>query len=439
VAVIGAGWAGLSAALRLAEAALPVVLIEASARPGGRARSLDLDDARLDNGQHILVGACRQVLGQMRSVGVDPSVALQTLPFRLSLRSLEDGRDPSGGFHLSPRTTRPWSLASALDRALRDESLTTRLAAVAGVAGMLYRPLRHDLSVLAWLHARHQPPLLIRNLWEPLCLAVMNAPAAVASARIFQNVLRQTLRGPEQDGRLLIPRRPLGEIFPEPAVDRLRRLGAEIRMPARVASLRSARDGGFMLNLRGGESLEASRVVVATAHRAALRLLPDSEPLRDTRRALEALGQRSICTVYLRYRRPLPSLPPLTGLLGQHGQWVLPRAETGAPHWLAVVISAAEEFPVADAGSRWRRVAQELAATFPGLGLPALGRVVCEAQATLDARPGIDRLRPGIRSGVPGLYLAGDYCVPGLPSTLEAAVRGGLQAAVALLADLREA
>jgi hydroxysqualene dehydroxylase len=433
VAVIGAGWAGLSAALRLAEAGEPVVLVEASSSPGGRARSLDLDDARLDNGQHILVGACRQVLAQMRSVGVDPSVVLESLPFRLSLRSRAD---TGVRFQLSPASARPWSLAAGLNRALREEGLATRLAAVAGAGRMLYQPVRHDLSVLAWLQARHQPPRLIRHLWEPLCLAVMNAPAADASARVFQNVLRQTLRGRTEDARLLIPRRPLGELFPEPAVHRLRQLGAEIRMPARVTSLQPRTDGGFTLTLRGGEALQASRVVIATAHRAALRLLPESSRLRHTRQALEALGQRSICTVYLRYREAPTGLPPLTGLLGQHGQWVVPRHCRGAPHWLAVVISAAEEFPAADAGGRRWRVAEEVAATFPGLGLPERARVVCETLATLDTRPGIDDRRPPTRSGMPCLYLAGDYCVPGLPSTLEAAVQGGLQAAAALLSDL---
>jgi squalene-associated FAD-dependent desaturase len=435
VAVIGAGWAGLSAALRLAEAALPVVLIEASASPGGRARSLDLDGARLDNGQHILVGACRQVLAQMRSLGVDPSVVLESLPFGLSLQSRADAGEH---FQLSPASTKPWSLAAALNRALREDGPATRLAAVAGAARMLYQPLRHDLSVLAWLQARHQPPRLIRNLWEPLCLAVMNAPAAAASARVFQNVLRQTLLGRADDARLLIPRRPLGELFPEPAIRRLRQFGTEIRMPARVTGLQPRTDGGFTLTLRGGEAITASRVVVATPHRAALRLLPDSEPLQDTRRALDALGQRSICTVYLNYGRALHGLRPLTGLLGQHGQWLVPRDRSGAPHWLAVVISAAEEFPAADAGGRWRQVAEELAATVPGLGLPERAQVVCETMATFDARPGIDDRRPQTRSGMPGIYLAGDYCVPGLPSTLEAAVQGGLQAAAALLSDLRQ-
>ena len=434
VAVIGAGWAGLAAALELVRAGRPVVLIEAAANPGGRGRSLVLDGAHLDNGQHILVGACRQVLAQMRTVGVDPETALHVLPFSLSLRELL----PEGGtraFSLSPRSTRPWHLATALYRALSGEKPSRRFAAMLGAARMLAQAPDVDLPVAAWLRRGHQPPALIAGLWEPLCLAVMNTPVAEASAKIFQNVLQQTLRGSERDARLLIPRMPLGALFPEPALAWLRASGAEVHMSTRVTGIATRVQGGFELGLRGGARLHAGQVILATAPRAAERLLPASDALAQARRALSALGARSICTVYLRYPKPLVDLPPLTGLLGQHGQWLLPRYLNGEPHWAAVVISAAEVYPAPDARTRWQQVARELAATFPGLGNPDSGRVVCEQSATFDARAGIDELRPDVRTGIPGLYLAGDHCARGLPSTLEAAVQGGLQAAAAVLQD----
>lgn len=434
VAVIGAGWAGLAAALELVRAGRPVVLIEAAANPGGRGRSLDLDGAHLDNGQHILVGACRQVLAQMRAVGVDPEAALHVLPFALSLRELL----PEGGtrtFSLAPRSTRPWHLATALYRALGGEKPSRRLTAMLGAARMLGRAPDGDLTVAEWLRRGHQPPTLIARVWEPLCLAVMNTPVAEASAKIFQNVLQQTLRGSKRDARLLIPRLPLGELFPEPALAWLRTSGAEVRLSTRVTGITARTQGGFELSLRGGCGLHAGQVILATAPRAAERLLPASDALAPTRRALSALGARSICTVYLRYPRPLVDLPPLTGLLGQHGQWLLPRYLNGEPHWAAVVISAAEMYPAPDARSRWQQVARELEATFPGLGNPESGRVVCEPSATFAARAGIDELRPDVRTGMCGLYLAGDHCARGLPSTLEAAVQGGLQAAKAALQD----
>jgi hypothetical protein len=343
-------------------------------------------------------------------------------------------------FQLSPASTKPWSLAAALNRALREDGPATRLAAVAGAARMLYQPLRHDLSVLAWLQAKHQPPRLIRNLWEPLCLAVMNAPAAAASARVFQNVLRQTLLGRADDARLLIPRRPLGELFPEPAIQRLRQFGTEIRMPARVTGLQPRTDGGFTLTLRGGEAITASRVVVATPHRAALRLLPDSEPLQDTRRALDALGQRSICTVYLKYGRALHGLPPLTGLLGQHGQWLVPRDRR---EWSSALAGGR------DLGSRG--VPRSRCRTAAGVGsqrnspppCPASG---CPRERRLCVRPWPRSTRG--RESTTGAPRPAPACpVSTWPATTayrafrrrwRPPCRGGLQAAAALLSDLRQ-
>lgn len=434
VAVVGAGWAGLTAALVLTRSGRRVTLIEAGSAPGGRARSLEVEGARLDNGQHILVGACRHALAQMRAVGVNPLTALHPVPFRLTMRRLNPDGEPQTTV-IAPRSTRFLHLGGALLEAGRSVGLLRRLRALYGAARMLQHPLRTDQTVADWLRAAGQPPALVDTLWEPLCLAVMNTPLASASALVFQNVLRQTLLGGDAAARLLIPRRPLGDIFPEPALQQLRASGATVHLATRVTAVGALADQGFTLTLRGGETLRVQRVVLAVPPRAARRLLPDSAPLDPLRDLLESLATRSICTVFLRYASPPPELPPLVGLLGQHGQWLVPRRIAGEPRWLAVVISAAEETPMPDARTRWQQVGRELAQSFPGLGEPEDGRVICEPMATLDARSGIEALRPDTRTPLAGLYLAGDYCVKGLPSTLEAAVQSGQKAAAAAIAD----
>jgi hydroxysqualene dehydroxylase len=429
VAVIGAGWAGLSAALQLAEAGRAVVLFESHAQPGGRARSLDLHGARLDNGQHILVGACRRVQEQMLRVGVDPAAALLALPFGLTFR--EAGAKPVS---IAPRSTRMLSMARALLDTVAAEPLPVRIRTLVGAAQMLYPSRIGDPTVEQWLSTRKQPESLTRSLWEPLCLAVMNTPPESASAGIFHNVLRQTLLGEPADARLLIPRLPLGKLFPEPALARLKELDADIRMQSRVTAVTLRSDGRFRITERGGSSaVTVDQVILAVAPRAARRLLPEGRETAQVRHQLEGLGERSICTVYLRYRQPQEHLPPLTGLLGQQGQWLLPRSVSGEPHWVAVVISAADEQIGASRSIRWETVSSELADTFPELGPAEAGYAICERGATLDARAGIDLRRPGPESGIPGLFLAGDYTAKGLPSTLEAAVLGGLQAAASAI------
>lgn len=434
VAVIGAGWAGLTAALVLSRAGRKVVLLEAAATAGGRARTVETNGTRLDNGQHILVGVCRHALSQMRAVGVNPILALHPVPFRLLMRRhVPDGAPESS--LLAPRSTRTRDLGAAFYDATRDASLPRRLAGLAGAWRMLHRPLTRDLPVSDWLRRNVQPAGLRERVWEPLSLAVMNTPPAEASARVFQSVLRQTLLAGDGPARLLIPRRPLGELFAEPALQQLRILGATTRLATRVQRIEVRSDDGFLLTLRGGETLAAGQVVLATAQRSAARLLPATPALDGLRRDLVALGEHSICTVYLRYDPAPPELPPLTGLLGQHGHWLVPRRLVGDSHWLSVVISAADAYPMPDAETRWRSVGRELAETFPGLGQPQQGRVICEKMATLDARPGLDDRRPDTRTPLPGLYLAGDFCARGLPSTLEAAVQSGQKAAAAAITD----
>ena len=437
VAVIGAGWAGLTAALVLARAGKPVHLIEAGAVPGGRARSLSLGGGELDNGQHVLIGACKNSLDQIRSVGVDPDRAFLALPFGLRMFAPATPY-PVPTFSLEPRSPRLPGLAAALYRALPATHAWPRLRAIQGAARMLHRPLTTDRTVLEWLHAHQQPSGLIRQLWEPLCLAVMNTPARAASACLFQNVLRLALNHGPDAARLLLPARPLGALFPEPALRELHHRNARIDLGRRIT--RIERDTGdrarpYCLHDRQGGTARAGGIILATTPAAARALLPVDPEWHATSRGLQALGTRSICTVYLRYARRLDSLPPLSGLLDQHGQWLIPRHLSGAPHWLAVVISAADDLEPMTAAARWRHVARTLARTFPLPADPVAGHTICERRATLDAHPDLDAKRPSARTPWPQAYLAGDYLTHGLPSTLEAAVQSGLESAHKYLED----
>ena len=83
--IVGAGWAGLAAAVTAIQEGWHVRLFEATHTPGGRARSLPQSFAGqpLDNGQHILIGAYRDTLALMRAVGLNPDALLQRIPLDL--------------------------------------------------------------------------------------------------------------------------------------------------------------------------------------------------------------------------------------------------------------------------------------------------------------------------------------------------------------------
>ncbi len=401
VAVVGAGWAGLAAAVELAAAGAAVTLFEAGRRPGGRARSTDIAGRRLDNGQHILLGAYRDTQALMARIGANPERLLARHPLRV---------EDNAGFRLAlPRLPAPFNLAWGLLTA-RGPGLGEKLATARWMDGLKKAGFRlpADTTVAAWLDAAGQTGALRRHLWEPLCLAALNTPAGRASARLFANVLRDSLGSPRRgDTDLLLPRVPLGELLPEPATAWLAAAGADLRFGRRVQAV-APDDGGVAVD---GERFAAAIVAVAPQHLG--RLLPGAP----------AFDYEPIATVYLQYA-PGTTLPfPLYGLQGGHGQWVVDRGGG----LLAAVISG---------HGAWEALADaELAGHLHGelgqIRLPAWHAVIREKRATFSCRPGLSR--PGTGTAHPRLFLAGDHVWAEYPGTLEGAVRSGMAAARACI------
>ena len=230
VAVVGAGWAGLAAAVVLAARGVPVTVFEASRSLGGRARRVAMDGVDLDNGQHILIGAYTETLGLMRRVGADPGALLARLP--LELRHVS-------GFRLkAARLPAPLHLLVGLARATGFTASERFRAAwfVAGLRRTGFAVVR-DESVTALLARHRQDGALYDRLWAPLCVAALNTPPAHASARVFATVLRDTLGGNRAASDLLLPRADLGALFPEPAARFLAAHGGEVRLGAPVRAI----------------------------------------------------------------------------------------------------------------------------------------------------------------------------------------------------------
>jgi predicted NAD/FAD-binding protein len=208
VAVIGGGWAGIAAAVELTAAGVATTLFEAGRALGGRARSISVAGRRLDNGQHILLGAYREILDLMRRIGADPDRLFDRRP----LQVVDDA-----GFRLAlPQWPAPfhvaWGLLTAQGAGWREKLATARW--MQGVKARGFR-LGADTTVAAWLDAAGQTGELRRHLWEPLCLAALNIPAARASAQVFANVLRDSLGSQRrEDTDLLLPRVDLGRLLP---------------------------------------------------------------------------------------------------------------------------------------------------------------------------------------------------------------------------------
>jgi squalene-associated FAD-dependent desaturase len=420
LAIVGAGWAGLATAVAANCRGHEVIVLEASRQLGGRARALDVDlpaggRVRLDNGQHILIGAYRETLALMRAVGVKPREVLHRLPLTL--------RFPDGGGLAFPDWPVPldagWGIASA-----RGWTAADKLSLAAHAARWQARGFRcpDHLSVAALCTGLR--PAVLHGLVEPLCIAALNTPADQASASVFLRVLRDALFAPARDGwgasNLLIPRADLGRLFPEAAAAWLDRHGSTVRCGARVQSVRPATGGGWDVD---GEAFDV--VVLACPPWEAQRLAAGSGVASpDWLQCTAGLTHAPIATVYTvgGPRLPLPMLALRDGP-GAPAQFVFDRGQLGGPAGLLAFVASASR---GDAQALEAQVLAQAAA----LGWPVQPlRTVVEKRATFSCTPGLRR--PGLRIA-PGLFACGDYVDGPYPATLEGAVRAGLQVSASL-------
>ena len=418
-AVVGAGWAGLAAAVGLAEQGARVTVFEASRNLGGRARRVSVDGVDLDNGQHILIGAYRATLRLMRQVGADPDRLLLRMPLELRY---------ADGFHLrAPRLPYPLNLLSALFGA-RKLPFSEALAAMRFMISLRLGNFRvlPDRSVARLLNEHAQTGALRTHVWEPLCVSALNTPVERASAQIFVNVLRDGLTGGRNASDLLIARTDLGRLFPEPAAEYVKARGGAVELGAPVRRIARV-PGGFRLN----DAQTFSRVVIACGPHQAGQLLVQLPAFDAALAAINAFAYEPIVTCYLQYPESVSLPAPMLGFSGGIVQWVFDRGRLGGPKGLlAAVISASGAHEELTKEELTARIGIELKGALGELPPPQWSQVIAEKRATFSCTPSLER--PEAFTAVPGLALAGDYVGSEYPGTLEGAVRSGIAAATAV-------
>ena len=438
VAVIGAGWAGCAAAVRVAEHGACVTLIEASRTLGGRARSVDLHEQTLDNGQHILLGAYRQTLGMLRQVGIDPHLALLRLPLQI--------RYPNGiGMQLvAPRLPAPLHMLFGLLRATglqrADKLALMRFSSAARWMGW---QLNTDCAVMELLQRFGQTERLTQLMWRPLCIAALNTPPERASAQIFLNVLRDSLGARRSSSDMLLPRCNLSALFPLNAAQYIRQRGGTVSMGRRVRRIeknnatwrlhyQSAAQPGSATTFDDTDQNIFDQIVVATDVSSAASILA---PLMDVK-PLAAFRHEPITTCYLQYSTDCRLPEAFYALvdqqaLNQPGQFVFDRGQLdpNAAGLLAVIVSASCDVIEIEHSILINAIAEQLATVFgrADLRTPRWSKVISEKRATFSCIPGLQR--PSNATVLPGVSLAGDYTESRYPATLEAAVASGITAA----------
>ncbi len=435
VVIIGGGWAGLAAAVELSKHAdIKVTLYEAARQLGGRARRIPFNDMRVDNGQHLLIGAYTDTLSLIRSLGVKLDEKFIRQPLDLLIRN------PLKRQTIKLKATRlpaPFHLLLAL-LTCKGFSFVERLRALQFGARLFMHgfKFRGDISVAELMSHYKQPASLVEKFWGPLCVAIMNTPVKQASAHVFLRVLHDSFRNRNRDSDLLYPRDDLGSILPDPATEFIERHGSTIKLGQRVTSLEIDKNKLYGMML-GEQMVDAEHIIIATSPQACHKLVQGHIPLSYLELQLGNYSYQPICTIYLQYPPDVTTGQPMQGILGGHAQWLFDRASHNQPGLMAVVISSEGPHMQLENEQLIEQIKKELALLYPDWPQPSDAMVIREKRATFHCSFDISQLRPENKTPVEGLWLAGDYTNTGYPATLEGAVRSGLQCARQIIEELK--
>jgi squalene-associated FAD-dependent desaturase len=429
VVVVGGGVAGITAALDCAAAGAAVTLVEVRPRLGGAAYSFEREGLHMDNGQHVFLRCCTAYQGLLERLGSGHLVSIQP---HLAIPVLKPGA-PETVLRRSSLPA-PLHLAGALAR-FPYLSYRERLGA-ARAAFALMRvdpddPRADALSFGEWLGRHGQGEHAVAALWDLVALPTLNVPASQASLALGAFVFRTGLFASADAGDIGFHDATLSETIGEPAERALAQAGVEVRLGWRAEHLRRTSEG-IEVEGAGGEGFSAEAAIVALPQTRAAALL--SEAAGELAAQIGALRSSPIVNLHVVYDRPVCDRPFAAGV-GTPVQYLFDRtAAAGAPagcQYLAVSLSGAErEMGMSVDGLR-EEYLPALEALLPrarGARVEAF-MATREHAATLRASPGSGALRPGPRTRVEGLLLAGAYTDTGGPATLEGAVQSGHTAA----------
>ena len=459
VIVVGAGFAGLSAATALAEQQQRVLVLEARPTLGGRATAFT-DPAtgdRVDNGQHVLLGCYHETFRFLRRIGTESDVLVQP---NLSIDTIDrDGRWsrlkcpalPSPFHFLAGLMT--WDALGWRDRlaVLRMRGAISELAvrgsrARRGVPGGTGEPAgqfsshaRHGEgeTVREWLVRNGQTPRLIEQLWEPLAVAALNQPIEVAAVQTFLEVLSRVFGREPRSASLALPLKPLDELYTLPARLYLERQAGVVETGS-VARIDVG--GNVPCVIVGGRRLTARAVICAVPWYALADLFPGRPaPLAAVLDAAAHTEASPIVTVNLWFDRVVTD-HMFVGLPGRTMQWVFDKRTVFGERvsHLSLVSSGAARVVARSNQDLIDLAVEEVRGALPSARSAVMtrGLVVREKRATFSVAPGQPR-RPPAETSVPGLVLAGDWTDTGLPATIEGAVVSGHRAAAVALGALR--
>ena len=408
VHIVGAGMAGLAAAVRLRHLGRNLTVYEAAPRAGGRCRSYHdpLLDCVIDNGNHLLMSGNTAAMAYLQEIGARDRLAgpaEAAFPFVDVTSKARWCVQPGAGvipwWILDAKRrvpqTKPSDYLSAWRLLHADDAST--VADCVGTSGTLYR-----------------------CFWEPLTVGAINTDPTQAAAALMRPVLRETFMRGAEACRPLVARVSLADALIDPALEKLTAAGVNIRHGARVRALTF--DGGAVTAL----DVDGTAIALAADDVVILAVPPWIAETLVPNLAVPPPGE-PIVNVHYRLPRAVtaPGEVRIVGVIGGLAQWVFARGDLASVTISAagaVVERSAEDISAAC----WADVAFALEL---GDAAEPRSRVVKERRATFAQTPKTQKLRPGTMTATRNLLLAGDWTATGLPATIEGALRSGFKAA----------
>ena len=435
--VIGAGLAGLSSGVALAEAGIRVKILEQRPFLGGRASSYILPDGEeIDNCQHVTLGCCTNLDDFYQRVGALGKIArYRRLIFIDSRghRAVVDASPLPAPFHLAPSLAFYPSLSWPERRRIGEAMLS-----IARRGGRNNDGDAVGCSMLDWLRTHRQSKEAISRFWSTVLVSALNEELVRTEARYALDVFWKAFLSARSGYILGIPRVPLGELY-EGCRAAIEQRDGEVICRAAVRGLNEedCRISGVAMD--GGRQYSADFYLLAVPHEAALKLLPErivaSEPQF---RQIRNLQVSPITSVHFWFDRDVMAEPFVT-VLDRTTQWIFNKSRLsegrGEGRYLQSVISASYGLMRRSRQEIINLCLGELQQVLPEARKARLVKamVVKETAATFSPQPGSDRWRPSQRTPLPNLFLAGDWTATGWPATMEGAVRSGYLAAEAVL------
>ncbi|MCH2135880.1 MAG: hydroxysqualene dehydroxylase HpnE [Phycisphaerales bacterium] len=433
--IIGAGLAGLTAALRLADADLRPLVLETRKGPGGRAISFDdvRSDLVLDNCQHVLMGCCTNLIALLEQIGVADAIEWSdTLAWMRpdgGVDVLETGRLPAPAHRMG-------SLLRMRLFSLREKVKLGRTMVKILRLGRSGHELWRGRTFAAFLDTCPCTEQLRQLFWDPVIISACNLALHEVAATHAFHVIQDAFLASREAGRIGVPSKPLSALY-EPAVAKLTAAGGELRTGASVSRIEVGERRVKAVHTRS-EVIPCDDVICSVPFNRLGSMLDAPDARVEGLRHLE---HSPILGVHLLVDRVLMQREHLV-TAGRQVQWVFNKGPLpeGAGQHLHAVISGADDWMALDEASIRHRILEDLEGVFPALRVAKIVgfRPVKERQATFRATPEAEALRPEAAPGqsdVQGLYLAGDWCRTGWPATMEGAVISGHLAAQALLGE----